>query len=185
MSRLLISIIVAIGLVAASAAGAVSVSLGSHLAFDVLRPEVSHGGTSTVLAWPSNTLTYSPGLRVAVADLRHAHELQFDSGLFSLDEGGSTLNSFVGTLGYQYTIASSRVTAPFVNVDIGVYREGGAVNSSSSIMFGMGAGMRHTVGGRHGDLRVELRADRLHHDDTFGRPAITAIGVRLGFDLWM
>jgi len=184
MSRTLVAM-VTVGTLLAAPAHAASWSLGTHLGFSTLKPELSHGGSSSVLSWPASTFAYQPGIRIGFGDSRHAHEVQLDSGLFSIDEAGSTLTLFTASLGYQHAFAAQRSTSPFAAAGLGLYREGGAALTSTALTFGGGLGVRHVVGGDHGDLRAELRVDRMHHDDTLGRPAINTVSVRLGFDLWL
>jgi hypothetical protein len=161
-----------------------SLSLGTHLGFHTIKGS-GLGGTSEVLAWPSNALTYQPALRVAWGDQRHAHELILDSGMFLIDEGGSTLALLSGAAGYQYTWRATWMNAPFVNASLGLYREGGAERVGSSASWGGGVGMRHKVRDDHGALRFEGRVDRLAGSNDFGRPGLTMFGLRLGFDLWL
>ena len=168
----------------ATPASAGAWSLGSHFGLSTLKGSKG-GGTSTVLAWPANAIAYQPALRVGFGDSRRTHELQLDTGLFLLDEGGSTLTLFVGSASYQYTVASSWPNAPFANASVGFYREGGAARSATAPSFGVGIGMRHLVRDGHGALRFEGRVDRLHEAPEFERPGLTSFGLRLGFDLWL
>ena len=159
-------------------------SIGSHLGLGRLKG-LKGGGASTVLAWPSNALGYQPALRIGFGDSRRAHELQLDSGVFLVDEGGSTFSAFSGSAGYQFTVFSSWTNAPFANLGLGFFREGGAAHSTLSTSWGAGIGMRHLVHDRHGALRFEGRVDHLQSAEKIGRPGITTVGVRLGFDLWL
>jgi len=168
----------------ATPASAGAWSLGSHFGLSTLKG-AKGGGSSTVLAWPANAIAYQPALRVGFGDSRRTHELQFDSGLFLLDEGGSTLTLLAGSAGYQFTLASSWANAPFVNASVGFYREGGETLSATSPTFGAGIGMRHRVRDGHGALRFEGRVDRLRRAPEFDRPGLTSFGLRLGFDLWL
>ena len=45
--------------------------------------------------------------------------------------------------------------------------------------------MRRVIGERKGDVRAEVRLDRLLSDEEVGRPALNLVGLRLGFDLWL
>jgi hypothetical protein len=127
----------------------------------------------------------TPGLRVGFGDSRHANEILLDSGLFLLDEAGFTLSLFSASASYQHAFASSRPLAPFTNVGMGLFREGGSMRASTSVSFGGGVGLRRIIRDRRGTIRAEMRADYLQRDPTFGRPPLTSIGLRLGFDLWL
>lgn len=185
MSRILVASIVAI-LAAGSAyrAHGSTLSLGTHFGFHTMKgPE--RGGASFVLAWPSNAVTYQPALRMGIGDRRHAHEVVLDSGMFLIDEGGSTLALLSGAAGYQYTWRSEWLNAPFVNASFGFYREGGAERVGTSARWGAGIGLRRKVREDHGSLRIEGRLEHLARSHEFGRPALTMLGLRLGFDLWL
>ena len=184
MSRALAFLCVAIVLLAARPAASVSLAVGSHLGFEYIWSDHPETGTSSIFAWPANALGYQPGLRLAVGDARHAHELFVDSGLLVIDQAGSTLSTIPVLVGYQHTAWADRPNAPFVNVGVGFYREGGSSRSATSTFFGAGLGLRHVVGDRHGDVRIEARFDRLLGTTTFGRPILNTFGLRVGFDLW-
>jgi len=138
-----------------------------------------------VLAWPASTFGYQPALRVAVGDSQHRHELQVDSGLFLIDEAGSTLSLIAAAAGYQHTFAASWRNAPFAAARIGLFHEGGERRASTVRSYGAGVGLRHLVREGHGALRAELHVDHLVSDSEIGRPALTTLGLRLGFDLWL
>ena len=173
------------GCVAPTSATAAAWGVGSSLALSSVWSDVHGSGSSTILAIPSNSLTYQPGFRVAFADESHAHEVTLDSGVMVIDEAGSTLSLVVAQVSYQHVFAAAHPTAPMANVGLGFYREGGAAQASTSTSFGAGIGVRHRIHDGHGDVRAELRADYLRDDETFSRPALTSVGLRLGFDLWL
>lgn len=186
MSRSVSTLLVALPLIGLSqVANSASWSIGSHMGLSTIRSERPGSGTSAVVAWPSSALTYQPGLRIALgSEVRH-HELLVDTGLFFIDQAGSTLSLFTLTTSYQHTFSPRSGTAVFANLGGGLFREGGAAVSSTSSTFGAGLGVRHVVGDSHGAIRAELRVDRLHSADAFGRPALNLVGLRLGFDLWL
>jgi hypothetical protein len=185
MSRSAWIVWVALGLGVGSPVSAGSVSLGSHLGVGVLTTTSKNAGRTTLIAWPSNPLGYQPALRVALSDQGHAHELQLDTGFLYIDDGGSGYSLFTAMLSYQHTFRADDVVAPYVNLGAGLYRESSAAAASTKPSAGIGAGVRRRVGDRHGALRGEFRADYLQSDSVTGRPGLTTIGVRLGFDLWM
>ena len=92
---------------------------------------------------------------------------------------------FVASMNIQHTFSAARTNAAFANAGIGMFREGGAARSSLAASYGAGVGMRHRVHEDHGAIRAEVRGDYLNRSAEFGRPALTTIGLRLGFDLWL
>src|SRR5215467_4218901 len=94
-------------------------SVGSNLGMSTIQSVENGTGSTTVLARPSNTLTYQPALRVGVGDERHGHEANLDSGLLMLDEAGSTVSLLLVMLSYEYCYRSSGSTSPFANVGYG------------------------------------------------------------------
>ena len=174
----------AIVLLAARPAASVSLGVGSHLGFGYLWSNHTDTGTTSILAWPANAIGYQPGLRLAIGDARHARELFVDSGLLLIDEAGSTVSMLPVLAGYQHTVWAAHRNAPFADIGIGFYREGGSLRSATSTSFGAGLGLRHVVGERHGDVRIEARYDRLLGATKLGRPLLNTFGVRIGFDLW-
>lgn len=186
MSRIVGLALAGLGLLlTAQMASGASWSIGSHISIATIRSGTPGSGSSTVVAWPSNAFTYQPALRIALSDKAHTHELLVDSGLFLLDQAGSTLSLFTGTASYQHTFSSAARIAAFANLGAGIFREGGAARGTAKATFGGGAGVRRIVGDGKGIVRAELRGDHLQSDGAFGRPALTSIGLRLGFDLWL
>jgi len=182
------SIIVAAAIVAAFAVTPVAAaewSLGSHLELATLQSDVRGSGSSTLVTWPSNTFGYQPGLRVAVGDTRHANELTLDSGLFAIDEAGSSLTLFSAFAAWQHAFRAANANAPFANIGMGLYREGGAAYAATAASYGAGIGMRHRIHDGRGDVRAEVRVDHLRGVKRLDRPELTSIGLRLGFDLWI
>ena len=184
MSRTILGIFLASLLPVASADGA-TWSLGAHLGAGVLSSDVEGSGNSSVVGLSSNVLTYQPSLRLAAGTPRHAHEIALDTGLLLLDEGGDPLRLLVGTLNYQWSMRSRWRTSPIASAGLGLYHEGTELRSTTSATFGLGVGVRHVVRDEHGALRAEFRWDYLRAAHETGRPNLTTLGVRLGFDLWM
>jgi hypothetical protein len=173
-------------LLPASSAAAPSWSLGTHFGLASIGSGAgSSAGSSTVVAWPTSALTYQPGLRLACGNARHSRDLTLDSGLFLLDEAGSTLSLFVGTASYQHVVRPKWLWSPFADVGLGFYREYAATRTHVSSSYGGGIGVRHAVRDSHGALRAEFRYDHLRDDSASGRPTLITVGLRLGFDLWL
>jgi len=145
----------------------------------------AHSGTSTALALPSNALTYQPGFRLGYGNTKRTHEVTLDAGALVIGEEGSTVSLVVGSLGYQYAFGRSPLSNPFANVGIGFLREGNALAAGSNATWGAGVGWRRVLRDQRGDLRAEIRYDYLKGGGPFGRPNLTTVGVRLGFDLWL
>lgn len=162
----------------------VSWSLGSHLGLGHISSRVEGSGSSFAIAWPQSAFTYQPGMRLALSDSSRKHELQVDSGFFWLDQAGSRYSLLNISTSYQRCFGAG-ATTPFANLGLGVLSEGSAGRSSISGSFGGGIGARHVIRERRGALRAEARVDWHLHDTTTGRPALTTIGLRLGFDLWL
>jgi len=137
------------------------------------------------VAWPASSLAYQPGLRLGFSDSSRSQELFLDSGMFLLDEAGSSLSLFVSSLGYQRAFRFHRSIAAIANATCGLYREGGGPTTSTALNYGAGFGIRYGIHDGHGVLRAELRADHLEQDESVSRPALTSIGLRFGFDLWL
>jgi hypothetical protein len=185
MSRTGVVVAIACWLGAAVPAAAGEWSLGAHLGMGVVESDVSGAGSTNFVAWPANPVLYQPGLRVAFGDRRRANELLGDTGFLLLDEGGSTLSLLATAFSLQHAWRGSWRNSPFLNVGIGFLRETSEVRSSVSTTYGAGFGLRHRVREDHGALRVEARVDHVPRDEELGRPALTTVGLRLGFDLWL
>ena len=166
-----------------SSAVAVSFSLGTQ--FGLASISGGSGSSSTVVAWPASALTYQPGLRLACGNARHSRDVTLDSGLFLLDEEGSTLSLLVGTASYQHVVRPEWSWSPFANLGLGFYHEYAATRTRISSSYGGGIGVRHAVRDSHGALRAEVHYDHLRGDSASGRPRLITVGLRLGFDLWL
>lgn len=172
-------------LLCASPAAAVSWSLGTQLDIAYVTSGPEGEGTSTVVTWPANALTYEPGLRLAVGNERHTRDATLDFGWFVLDEAGSTLSLFVASASYQHVFRPEWAWSPFADAGLGVYREDTSVQSHASTRYGGGIGMRHVVREDHGALRLEVHYDHLQANTETGRPKLDTWGLRFGFDLWL
>jgi len=168
-----------------SSAAALSWSFGTQFGLASISSGAGSRTSSTVVAWPASALTYQPGLRVACGNARHTRDLTLDSGLFLLDEQGSTLSLLVGAAGYQHVVRPDWYWSPFANLGLGFYREYAATRTHTSSSWGAGIGVRHAVRDSHGVLRAEVRYDKLDGDGGSGRPELHTVGLRLGFDLWL
>ena len=117
MSRRLV-IVPLVVLLAAAPARAVSWSMGTQFGIASITSG-GDAGKSTVVGWPASAITYQPGLRVAAGNARHTRDVTLDSGLFLLDEAGSTLSLFTATLAYQHVVKPEWPWSPFGNIGLG------------------------------------------------------------------
>src|SRR5260221_3128405 len=143
-------------LLRASSAAALSWSLGTQFGLASISSGAG-GGSSSVVAWPASALTYQPGLRLACGNARHSRDLTLDSGLFLLDESGSTLAQFVGAAGYQHVVRPEWFWSPYANLGLGFYREYAATRTHISSSYGAGICVRHALRDSRGVLRAEVR----------------------------
>ena len=149
----------------------------------VVRGESNEGSTG-IWGAPSNVLGYQPALRASWGDSLHQHDLLLDFGGLAIDQPGSSLSLAVMTLGYQHAFDTDRALSPIINAEAGVVREDGA-QVSWAPLFGLGAGLRHSIRQQRGAVRIEVRWYQVGSDHTLGRPRLDSLGVRAGFDLWL
>lgn len=159
-------------------------SLGSHMGLAHISSGVEGSGSSFSIAGPQSAFVYQPGLRLGFGDERRMQEVQLDVGFFWLDQAGASYSLLDLSTSYQRCLSGGS-TAPFANLGLGLLSEGSAGRSSASGLFGLGVGVRHVIRERRGAVRAEGRVDWLLRDKTTDRPALTTIGLRLGFDLWL
>lgn len=184
MSRSLLALLTCLVTFAPAYAAAGNWSLGAQMSATSLRSG-GGDGTSGVLALPANALSYQPGFKVGCGNARHAREATFDCGALVIDESGSVVTLAVGSLGYQHVFRPGSPGSPFADVGLGFLREGGTARNSTSLSAGAGLGLRRVVQDERGALRIEARYDFLRGGGPFGRPNLTMVGLRLGFDLWL
>ena len=184
MSRAVRSIYALLLLLLPASAQAWEWSLGASMSAGTTRSG-AHSGTSTALALPSNALTYQPGFRLGYGNQGRTHEVILDGGALVIGEEGSTVSLIVGALGYQHAFGRSPTSTPFANVALGFLREGSALEAGTNVTFGAGAGWRRVLREERGDLRAEIRYDYLKGGGPFGRPDLTTVGLKFGFDLWL
>ena len=184
MSRTVVTLVVLLGLTTGSPVRAGSWSLGAQLGAISMRGDQG-GGTSTVIAFPLNSLSYQPGLRLAFGDARHTREVCLEGGLLVIDEAGTVASIAVGSLGYQHVFMQQSAHSPFASVWLGLVGEGGEAQHGKSMSYGAGLGWRRVIRDEHGAIRIEARYDHLNSGGPFERPTLKTLGLRLGFDLWL
>jgi hypothetical protein len=188
-----IGIILAMLLVIATApVHAQPVSIGTNFFINRYIPEDGDG--LTTFGWPSEGgpifYTFSPGLRLTFGlDEKMKQALYLDSGLLwgvgSVGSGESfNMGQFV--LGYQVSM-SDAPTAPYLTGGAGVmWLNDSEGDAWANPVLGGGLGLRHTLAHGKGTFRAELHLDRQFQAERNGTvkwPALTSIGLKLGFDL--
>jgi predicted alpha/beta superfamily hydrolase len=144
----------------------------------------AYGGTFGKVGALSPSYWWSNFHQYIDANPRPPEEIQLDTGFFWLNQAGSRYSLLNVATAYQQCLGA-RSTTPHAHLGVGLLSEGSAARSSISGSFGIGVGLRHVVGERHGAVRVEGRVDWLLRDTTTDRPPLTNPGLRLGFDLWL
>ena len=138
MSRILRRFFLVLPTLLAAPASGGDWSLGANLSVSAVQSGRT-SGSSTVLALPSNVLTYQPALRVSYGVSRHANDVGFEAGALVIDEAGSTLSLLVASLSYQHAFAAASVSGLFANGGVGSCR-GGANPSKTTSQRRLGVG---------------------------------------------
>lgn len=159
-------------------------SLGSNVSVAIIRSDIRGSGTLATVGAPASPLTYQPGLALAFADTSHVNKLGLDMGFLMVDEGGDRIDWTVGMLEYERELGHCWQNW-FANIGAGCFRESSAERASNSAIVGVGIGIHRVTRERHGELRAELHASRIAADRRVGRPPLTSVGLRLGFELWL
>jgi hypothetical protein len=163
---------------------------GTSLGVTHFIPEDGDGLTAAT--WPSQAgfylPTFMPGLRVGgFLDEAHQQSLYLDTGLFYATSDGNSLMNLQGLLAYEFAFGD-QPTVPIVNVGVGVLHVGDDDDSYNSMVIGGGLGLRHRLAHGHGALRAEVHVDRQFEAEDNGHtvlPALTAVGAKLGFDVYL
>lgn len=191
-------LLLVLALLVAAPAWAGQWTVGSNLGLSFFNPD--EGDNSTIVGFPGSAGGLQPGLRIGRANDSGPHEFYADLGLLLADAGDVSTNAFELTANYQYNFSKGR-TGPYVTGGVGFYSSGleftsfdfdlnEAVSvdlSATSSVIGLGAGLRTGLGDG-GTARFELRYDLIgeaEDGNTVVQPAGSAIGLRVGFDLWL
>jgi hypothetical protein len=173
-------------------------SLGANFGMSFVDPEL--GSNSTVLAWPADgsATAYQPGIRVGYTKEKTPSEFYVDTGLAYMTGGGFPSTSFELTANYQYNFNSKQPKSlnPYLTGGFGMvsasydYDVGSGPDGAgaTSLIYGLGVGLRHRISDGHGTIRAEFRFDHLTEGDDTGLVIIDSsniIGIKLGFDIWM
>jgi len=186
----IVAIATALVLLVAAPAAARDWSMGSNLGLSVLSARDAEN--VTYLSFPGTVVALQPGLRIGLRGSGSRQETFFDAGLNLATASGFRSTSLGVTGNWQLNLATGPGVQPFVDAGLGFLyasREVARVTASAtSATFGAGVGLRHTLPGGHGDIRGELRWDYVtkgEDGDVVLTPAGAAIGLKLGFDLWI
>jgi hypothetical protein len=175
--------------IAAAPVHAQSLSIGTNLGINHYIPE--DGDSFTTLGWPSAAgpmfYTFSPGLRLTFdLDEKNRQALYLDSGLLVGSGGGATFHIGEFMLGYQASL-SAAPTAPYLTGGVGMMWFNDSEDEAwANPVLGGGLGVRHVLAHGKGSFRAELRVDRQFEAKRAGTtewPALTSIGLKIGFDL--
>jgi len=166
-----------------------TMSIGTNFGINHYIPE--RGDGLTTFAWPnaSNPMfyTFSPGLRLTFGlDENAKQALYLDNGLSVYAISGESLTMIQFMLGYQACF-SDAPTAPYLTGGAGLMVLSGVEGEAwSNPVLGGGLGVRHTLAHGKGAFRTELHFDRQFEVMRRGyvvSPALTSIGLKIGFDL--
>lgn len=175
-------------------AAAMNWSVGANLGYSTVMPADKYDAENlNYIAWPNSD--FSPGMRFGFTGENPAHEVFIDTGLRLFSTGDLSSRDLILSGNFQYNFGSSGSNHPFVTGGLGVYVSGlknddpliAIDESATSVIYGLGVGMRHKMGHGNGTMRAELRFDRMAEGEdgtSIVIPEATIITFRLGFDLW-
>jgi len=191
MTRAIVRALVLVSFLAAPVHAA-NWGIGSNLGLNVLAAEDDH--SYLTVSWAGSPVYAMPGLRLSMRDEDGRATLHLDSGfqLVNGDDFGQSATH--NTLNVSYAFAD-RGTTPFLSFGAGIatrmVKDLGPGNQSVSTLsgiFGGGLGLQRTVAQGHGTLRFEVHYDYVSQGEDSGIvlvPSQSAIGLKLGFDLWL
>ncbi|HEY2954990.1 MAG TPA: hypothetical protein VGK89_07065 [Candidatus Eisenbacteria bacterium] len=158
-------------------------SFGSNLGFMV---NSNQNATETVVAWPGDVLAFQPGLRIGYVERTSPLEFYMDTGFLVESSSGSSFRIWQASGNFQHGLNRRSASGPYLTGGVGFWMIGGSNSETHTVgSLGGGLGARAVVGHGHGAFRGELRIDHFFEDQAAGVDAFTAVGVKLGFDLWM
>lgn len=167
--------------------------LGSNLGLNVLAADGDL--TYLTVSWAGSPVYAMPGLRLSLRDEEGRTTLHLDSGfqLVQGDEFGQSATQ--STLNASYAFGGDQGLVPFVSFGAGIatrsVKDLGPGNQSVSTLsgvFGGGFGVQRAVARGNGALRCEVHYDYVSQGEDSGIvlvPSQSAIGLKLGFDLWL
>lgn len=127
--------------------------------------------------------SFAPGLRLGTSSAS-GNDFYVDFGLASTSVSGFSATSFQTTLNYQRAFSPTSNTSPFLNAGIGAMVLTSDSDTFTNTVVGVGLGVRSLVSQGHGAIRGEFRIDYIG-EDSQGFAGGTAIGLKLGFDLYL
>ena len=160
-------------------------SLGSNFGISVLNTQ--SGGSSSVVTWPGDVFGYLPGIRIGFLDRRSSTEFFVDTGLYR--SSGAEFRVLQTSGNIQFNLSRRASSGAYLDAGVGFWssRQGTGSNSTSATVpsFGAGLGARRVLSQGHGAFRGEVRLDHFFENQAAGLEALTAMGFKFGFDLWM
>lgn len=174
-------------------------SVGSNFGISFFNPK--DGDNTTVIGIPGTAGGLQPGLRIGHRAESSPHEFFADAGLLLSDTGDFSSKALEMTANYQHDFSRSTV-GPYATAGIGLFFTGYDLTaydelamqnvklslSSTSAVYGLGVGMRRPLGDGDATVRFEARWDRITEGkdgDIVVQPEGSAIGLKLGFDVWL
>jgi hypothetical protein len=158
------------------------VTVGSHVGLECYSREGD--AVFSLSTSPPGLLTLSgPGLRVGLVLPDGNVELAAGIDANVIGSSGDLFRSLGFTLEGQYLLPGwSADVDPYVGAHVGLANSGFEGCSESFARYGLQIGVRRMVAAGHGDVRLELRGGLIQ--GPFGE-AVSEVGVRLGYDLWL
>jgi hypothetical protein len=181
-------VLAALGL-ALSAAPSHAWSIGANSGLTVYSPG-GGGGSLTSFTFPAgggSFIGFMPGMRAAFPLAKEQQEIFTEFSLSNASTAGFSENQLELTANFQENFTGDNAT-PFVNAGVGLFHVGDSSESSTSVLFGAGFGVRKRIADDHGLVRGELHIGYVTEGDSGGSPFIdggTLIEIKLGFDLVM
>jgi hypothetical protein len=149
----------------------------------------SQNSTVTVLSWPGDAFGFQPGIRIGHLERTSPLEFFADTGFLMEARSGGSFRILQASGNFLYRLSGRSPSGPYATAGLGFWMVGESFGSTSTTStvpsLGAGLGGRGVLRHGHGAFRGELRFDHFFEDQGAGVDAFTAVGVKLGFDLWM
>jgi hypothetical protein len=184
------------------AGAAINWGVGADLGLSIFMPSSDYPGAENITSfgWPLGggigRLFGGPasgGLRVSFTGDQPTHEVYLSSDLELISAGNAgSIHAFQLTANYQYNFNTTGGITPYVTGGLGMNSAGSSPESGSgvsatSVVFGAGVGISHSMANGVGRLRGEIRYDR-QSEGADGSDVVLAkggaLGIKAGFDLW-
>ncbi len=156
-------------------------SVGPNFGISV---NANQNASTTVVAWPGNSFGFQPGLRIGYLERTSPLEFYVDTGFLMESESGSSFRILQASGNFQHRLSGRSPSGPYVTAGLGFWMIGDGSTTSTVPSLGAGLGARGVLRHGHGAFRGEFRLDHFFEDQGAGIDAFTALGFKLGFDLW-